>query len=129
MYSMKIILDTNIILYAAKQKVDLVSSLKERFGQTITLIVPDLVKEELASLTTSAKKGADKRAAKLALQIVEFSKLKEMKISKPVDNGLTKLAKKEKALVATNDAELRRNLRKEGIRVIFLRQNKLIGED
>ena len=126
---MKIILDTNILLYAAKQKVDLVTILKERFGQNITLIVPDLVREELSKLSTSAKKGADKRAAKLAIQIVNFSKLKDMKITKPVDNGVIELAKKEKALVSTNDAKLRKILKKKGIRVLYLRQSKLIGED
>lgn len=126
---MKIILDTNILLYAAKQKIDLVSLLKEKFGQTITHIVPDLVKVELSQLVTSAKKGADKRAAKLALQIIKFSKLKKMKISKPVDKGVIELAKKEKALVATNDAELRKTLKKEGIGIIYLRQGKIIGED
>ena len=124
---MKIILDTNILLYSAKQKVDLVTLLKEKYGN-ISIVVPDLVRKELAKLTKSAKKGEDKRAAKLALQIVEFSKLKKEKISKPVDYGIVELARFEKSIVGTNDSELRKLLKENNIRVVYLKQHKLIAE-
>jgi len=122
---MKIILDTNILIYAIKQKIDLVSQIKGRHGQSAEIIVPNLVKEELENLKTSAKKGADKRAANLALQIIEFSNLKEIELCGNTDNEIVKWAKQNKAVVATSDRELKQKLKRKGIPVFGLRKKAL----
>ena len=122
---MKIILDTNILIYAAKQKIDLVSQIKGRHGQSAEIIVPNLVKEELESLKTSAKKGSDKQAANLALQIIEFSNLKEIELYGKTDDEIIIWAKQNKAVVATSDRELKRKLKSKGIIVFSLRQKAL----
>lgn len=120
---MKVILDSNILVYAAKQKVDLVSQLKDKFGK-VEIIVPNLVIKELEDISKKAKKGEDKRAAKLALQI--FSKLKVVKLEKGhTDDRIIELAKKERAIVGTNDSKLKDRLKKEGIQVITLKRNRL----
>lgn len=123
---MKIILDTNIILYAAKQKTDLVSQVRDKF-RPADILVPNLVIRELEKLAGKAKKGSDKRAAKLALQIIKFSELKIVKLEEGhTDDRILELAKKEKAVVGTNDSQLKRRLKKEGIQFFALKQGKLI---
>ncbi len=114
---MKIILDTNALVYAVKYKMDIASLL---FGYE--LLVPKQVISELEHLSG---KGADKMAAKLAIQLA--SKLKKVDIGLgKVDSQIVKFAKKEGAGVLTNDLELRKRCEAEKIRVFFVRQNKLI---
>ncbi len=125
---MKIILDSNILIYAAKQKVDLVSQLKEKFG-IVELLVPNLVIKELETIAEKAKKGSDKRAAKLALQLIDFSKLRVIRLEAGhVDKRILELAKKEKAAVGTNDSRLKAELKKKGIPRVTLRQGRFIND-
>jgi len=123
---MKIILDTNILVYAAKQKIDLIDQIRKKFGQTAEIIVPNLVVKELEKLSEEAKRGADKHAAKLAIQIVKFSKVKNIKLEGNTDRAIVQWAKKNKAAVATHDRELKKTLRDIGLTVFQLRQGKAL---
>ncbi len=123
---MKVILDSNILVYAAKSKVDLVSQIKDKFG-IAEIIIPNLVIKELELLTEKAPKGADKRAAKLALQLITHSKLKIVELeSGHTDKRILELALKEKAVVGTNDAALKRKLKEAGIHKFSLRQKRIL---
>ena len=114
---MKIILDSNILVYAAKNKVDLVSQIKDKFG-IAEILIPNLVLKELELLTEKAQKGADKRAAKLALQLIKFSKLKIAKLEPGhTDKRILELALKEKAAVGTNDSGLKKKLKEAGEKI------------
>ncbi len=124
---MKVILDTNILVYSAKQKVDLVSAIKQELGTTVTIVVPNLVLKELEILKEKAKKGSDKQAAKLALQIIKFSKLKQVRLEEGhTDKQILTWAKENKAIILTNDSEFRRKLKAEKIPTGFLRQGKFL---
>jgi len=71
---MQIVIDTNSLIYAAKEKLDLISELKN-MGFT-KIVIPKEVLSELEHIQTDKKqKGTDKIAAKLALQIIKFSKV------------------------------------------------------
>lgn len=123
---MKILLDSNILVYAAKQKADLASLLKEKYG-TVDILIPNLVINEMESLAKTAKRGADKRAAKLAIQIISFSKWKIVELDAGhTDKRIVELAKAEKAIVGTNDRLLRAKLRGQGIAVFCLRHGRLV---
>ena len=78
---MQIVIDTNSLIYAAKEKLDLISELKN-MGFT-KIVIPKEVLNELEHIQTDKKqKGADKIAAKLALQIIKFSKVDTIYIGK-----------------------------------------------
>ncbi len=113
---MKVIVDSNILVYAAKKKIDLFNQIKDQIPDA-EILVPNLVIKELEKLSEKAKKGSDKQAAKLALQIIKFSKVKTLKLEGYADKAIINWAKKNKAIVATYDHELKRKLRDEGIAV------------
>lgn len=122
---MKIVLDTNILIYAAKAKVDLFRQLREYYGGA-EIVIPNLIKQELEKLAENAKKGADKKAAKFALRLLEFGKIKEIKLEGDTDSEILKWAKKNKAVVATNDFQFRKALKEGGVLSIHLKQNKFL---
>ena len=122
---MKIVLDTNILIYAAKAKVDLFRQLREHYGGA-EIVIPNLIKRELEKLAENARRGADKKAAKFALKLLEFSKIKEIQLSGDTDTEITKWAKRNKAIVATNDLMFRKELKKAGVPSVHLKQNKFL---
>jgi len=122
---MKIVLDTNILVYAAKARVDLFRHLREYYGSA-EIVIPNLIKMELEKLAENAKKGADKKAAKFALRLLEFGKIKEIKLEGDTDEEILKWARKNKAVVATNDFQFRKELKQAGVPSVHLKQNKFL---
>lgn len=99
---------------------------KEEFQKMLNenceLVVPEQVIEELKRLSIKAKKGKDKTAADLALQILEKNKIKKVKpIGLTVDEAIVNLSKSNKKnIVATLD----RGMRWELGRVILISKGK-----
>ena len=112
---MQIVIDTNSLIYAAKEKLDLISELK-KMGFT-KIVIPKEVLNELEHIQTDKKqKGADKIAAKLALQIIKFSKVDTVYIGKGhPDDKILEFAKKLNFSVLTNDSILKKRLKLESI--------------
>jgi len=106
---MKVILDTNFLIYCAKEKLDYVEKIQNLLNESYDLVVPVQVVEELNRLKVKAKKGKDKFASDLALQLLESNKIEKININgKNVDEGIINLAKKNsKNIVATLDKEMR----------------------
>ncbi len=119
---MIIILDTNFLIYCAKEKLDYVEKIQDLVNENYELVVPMQVIEELERLKIKAKKGKDKRASDLALQILEKNKIKKIKVEgKTVDDGIIKLSNQNKKnIVATLDKEMRTILG----RVILINRGK-----
>ena len=104
---MKILLDTNFLVYCAKQKIDYISEMPVE-GK---LVVLSSVVSELEKLAEKAKKARDKEAAKLALELLEHNKVKIIKIDeKEADEAILKSVE-EKDAVATMDKELKKKLK------------------
>ena len=70
---MQVIWDTNALIYAARNKIDLVEELKRKFG-LIGVYVPNLVINELKQIKATGKK-VDRENADLALDILRHKKL------------------------------------------------------
>jgi len=122
---MKIILDTNFLIYCAKEKLDYVEELSNMFNEPYELVVPFQVLKELKKLRDDKIKkvsGKDKDAANLALQLVEANALKKIRIQgKTVDQSIINLAKQNpKNIVCTLDKEMRKILN----RVILINRGK-----
>ena len=121
----RFLLDANFLLIPGKFKVDIFDQL-ENFGkdQVYTL---DLVTKELKG---SAKgSGRDARHAKVGLYLVRKHGVKVLSTkegSEHTDAAIKRLAKKGYYTVCTQDRELIKRLKKEGVKVISLRQGRYL---
>ena len=122
---MEIVIDTNSLIYAAKEKIDVITELK-KMGFT-KIIIPNEVLKELEFIQIDKKqKGADKNAAKLALQIIKFSKVDTIYLGKGhPDDKILEFAVSKNFSVLTNDKILKKRLKAESVQ-IFTISRKLI---
>lgn len=122
---MQIILDTNFLIYCAKNKLDYVEEIKDLVNEKFELVVPSQVIEELNKLKEDKLKklsGKDRNAADLALKLITHNKIKIIKTNeKTVDDAITNLVNLNRDnIVCTLDRELRKKLR----RVILINRFK-----
>jgi rRNA-processing protein FCF1 len=122
---MQIVIDTNSLIYAAKEKIDVITELK-KMGFT-KIIIPNEVLKELEFIQTDKKqKGADKNSAKLALQIIKFSKVDTIYLGKGhPDDKILEFAVSKNFSVLTNDKILKKRLKAEAVQIFTIRR-KLI---
>ena len=104
---MRILLDTNFILTAVKQKIDFESLANGIFNEPLEWIVPLEVTKELEDISQrQGEKIPDKQAAQVALQIIE--KYDEVPLgTDTTDNGIVRYAKSNKVIIATMDKALK----------------------
>ena len=133
-------MDTNALLIPGTFGIDIYEELED-MGY-LEIIIPESVMEELNALRNSeSEKGRTKRAAQIGYQLV----LQHLQLAngrsrvvierkgrgsdRDTDSEIISLAKMRDAAVLTNDAELRRKLRREGIPTVFLRgKNRLVTD-
>jgi rRNA-processing protein FCF1 len=122
---MKVILDTNFLIYCAKEKLDYIEKINNLLNEGFNLVVPDQVIGELKRLKIKAKKGKDKDACDLALKILDKKNIKIVKpVGKSVDDAIMQLAQEDsKNIVCTLDREMRWEL---GRVILVSRGKKLI---
>jgi len=121
-----VLIDTNVLVYAAKYKIDIFSEIRKKFGLA-AIRIPTAVLTELENISKKAKKGADKQAAKLALQLIRAARITEIDIGdSAVDDAIVEWARRHDAVVITNDVGLKYKLKKAGVPVYCLRQKKLL---
>jgi uncharacterized protein len=118
---MRIIIDTNFLVSALQFHVDILSELQRVCDFNYELAVIDKTIDELENIASKGK-GKDKRAAKLALDIIKAKGIKRIKAkASHVDDAI--VAEKG-AAVATNDRELIARLK--GRKVIRLRAKRYL---
>lgn len=104
---MKIILDTNFLVYCARQKIDYKEELRIFVKGKYDLVTTNQIVDELESLKKTARKYSDKESAGLALKLLKLNKIKIIITSgKDADEGIIEINKGN--YVATNDRELKR---------------------
>ena len=124
----KIILDTNFLVYCAKQKIDYLREIFEIIGGKIELIALSSGVSELEKLAEKARKLKDKESAELALKIlkvhVKNKKIKIKKTDKNPDSAIKELAEKEKEIIiATADRKLKQAIKGKA-RILSIRAGK-----
>ena len=122
-----VIIDSNFLFIPLKFGVDIFSEFERLLGGFVRYVVPSPVIGELKLLKSCAKPSMEKKI-EFALALSErCEKIEETaKSGETVDDVIIRLAKDWNCPVATNDTELRRRLRREGIAVIFLRQQSYL---
>ncbi len=126
----RIVLDSNMLL-AVAEGINVFDRIEEKLLTKPDYIVIQPVLDELEKLTRSQSPKTAKKA-RLALEIAEkycvFDKYNYDK-KKDVDDLIIEYAEKNSVVVATNDRELKKKLRKKGIPQIYLREHGLIETD
>jgi len=125
----KVILDTNFLLIPAQFRVDIFSEIRRVCDFNYELVVVAETIAELKKIIASGRSGGrDKKAAKLALQLLRKYGVRVLKnyrkVFKRADDAILDIADK-KSLVATQDRELKRALQAK-CGLIILRQKQYL---
>lgn len=125
LFMMRIILDTNFLIYCAKNKIDYTYEISNMIHEGYELVVPIQVVEELKKVMQKQKRkysveerrrnprlkkttGRDKDAANLALQLLNANRVKVVSpIGKNVDDAIINLGQEDNNIVCTLDREMR----------------------
>lgn len=120
-----IIIDTNFFLIPGIFGLDIFEEIARVYGFAHSIATLDKCVRELEKI--AAGRGKDASAARLGLKLLQHKKVKILRSGKgKVDDLILAIAKKRKAIVATQDAVLRRRLKKAGIRRIVLRKRSFL---
>ncbi|RLE46449.1 ribonuclease VapC [Candidatus Woesearchaeota archaeon] len=118
----QIIPDTNFLIECTKNRIDLLDELTRILDFKFEVKIIDKTIEELDKIIQ--KGGKQGKTAKLTKTIIKAKKLKTIKTGKGyADNILLQKANKN-TIIATQDKELKKRIRKKGMPVIIIRQKK-----
>lgn len=125
----KVILDSNFLFVPFQFKIDIFSELERLLGK----VEPIVLSTTIAELEDLARKGSSKMA-KQALAALELARkcsewYVETFLKESCDDIILRFAELEGCIVATNDAVLRRRLRKAKIPVVYVRQRSHLEID
>lgn len=128
--SVKVILDSNAFFVPLQFKIDIFDCLEKLLKRKHELILLSPIKRELEAF---AKKGSPKmrKNALYALKLAEKCKYFEVdaQASELADDVIVKIAKEWKAIVFTNDRQLKKRLRDISMPVIYVRQKSRLEID
>ncbi|UCG68998.1 MAG: twitching motility protein PilT [Thermoplasmata archaeon] len=113
-----VILDTNALLMMFEYRINLEDELTGLLG-TYEILIPTAVLHELRYLQNSQAKAAYKFA----------ERYRTIESVNKGDEAILSLAIKLNAVVVTNDRELRRRLKENELRVIYIRQRSYLAMD
>ncbi|MBI2667687.1 hypothetical protein HYX17_02855 [Candidatus Woesearchaeota archaeon] len=111
----KIILDTDFLLTSLKFKVDVISEIDRICDFKYNIFIIDKTLDELK----------DKKLGKLALEIIKRFETIKTKKDKIADELILELNDKN-IIVATQDKEFKKKLKREKIPIITIRQKKYL---
>ncbi|AEH07536.1 PIN domain-containing protein [Methanothermococcus okinawensis] len=121
----KIIPDTNFLIYAIKHNINIDYELS-RFSSNYEVIILSCIMEELEKLKTKLK-GKEKFSINILLSLIKKYKTDDYNIGKYADEIIINYAKYQKdkgnkIVICTNDKELKRKLMEMGIPIIVVKQ-------
>jgi rRNA-processing protein FCF1 len=118
----KVLVDTNGLMVPAQHGIDVFEELRALgYDQCV---IPSAVSDELESLKSKVK-GSDRVALAVALELSKRCEVVEAPGN--ADDVIARLAKEMGAAVFTNDAALRKRLKKEGVKTIFMRSRHMLA--
>ena len=125
MNSKEVVIDTNFFMVPFQFNVDIITELENKLP-SYKLTTPSFVINELKGLKRN-NKGKIRLNANLALKLANSSKVEIKDISllgnETVDDALLRVSE----VLATNDIELKKRAKDNGITVAYLRQKKYIA--
>ncbi|PKM92373.1 MAG: hypothetical protein CVU81_00765 [Euryarchaeota archaeon HGW-Euryarchaeota-1] len=132
--NMLILIDTNAWIAGVRQKVDILRELENLFGKECEIIVPSFITYELNKVAKTAKKGADKQAAKIALELIRARALLITEVQpsdRNIDSAIVDFVmdlkmKNKMVVVITNDEILQKRIKKGGGKVVAWKRKKIL---
>ena len=114
----KIIFDTNFATIPFQFKVDIYTEINRIIDEKYQIIFPRICLPELLKL----------KHGKAALELMKAKNVNfvDIPLIKNIDNSIVEFAKKEKALIATQDIEIKKLAKEFEIKIITLRQKKYL---
>ena len=117
----KVVVDTSMLMSIEENRVDFFEQARHMLGKP-EFYVTEQVLEELERL---GKKNSKKASVAVAKKLLQNNNVKVWKVkAMNADDALEILSKK--AIIATNDAKLRKRAIQNGARVMFLRKRQFI---
>ncbi|MFH1471141.1 MAG: PIN domain-containing protein [Candidatus Micrarchaeota archaeon] len=114
-----LVVDANFLMSAYKFKVDAMGGLYELFPGGFRLVTSNSILEELKGL---AKKRSDVgKGAAYSLWVLEKNRAEVISTNEKADDWVVSYCAKNSAIACTNDAELRKRLKSQGIKSIVLK--------
>ena len=119
----KVALDTNMLLAAEQFKISLVEEIESKLSKA-EIVIPSQVITELEKLAGKSKKL--EKQVKIAMQIIKNEGVKQIEVkASNADKALLTLAK-QGFIIATNDKELRKKVKKSFGKCLILRKKKYL---
>ncbi|MFQ5831282.1 MAG: PIN domain-containing protein [Candidatus Thorarchaeota archaeon] len=129
---LSVVVDTNFMTVPSQFNVDVFSEAERVLECRVEFVVLPSVREEIEARARDARRGSDKRAFKIAGELVSRCRIAEVEeslLELPVDDQLLEYTTSAEGVLATNDKELRARARALGIPVLFLRAQKRLALD
>lgn len=122
----KVIFDTNFLFVPLQFKIDIFGEIESLIGR-FEPIVLSITLEELKKLLIKRSEKI-RRQALLALELTKKCRIMEvdLKPCEKIDEVILRVAKENNCIVATNDRQLRKKLRKSNVPTIFVRQKSYL---
>jgi len=121
--AMKIVLDTNFLMIPGQLGLDIFSELERICDFSYKVFIVEETIKELEKIAEKAK-TSDKKAVRIAKELIKTKKIGIIPAKEGyVDDLLVELSKSEDIIVATNDTELKKRLK----RAIILKQKKYLS--
>lgn len=118
-----VLLDTSFILHMVSKPIVNFDSLKEKLGKVEFVVLEDTIRE--LEILCRSKSVIKMRNAHSALSYASKLMRVSVKGDDSVDDKIVRFAIEKGAMVATLDAELKRKLKKYGVSVIILKNDKI----
>ena len=119
----EVICDTNFLIHLATRRIKNIDNLDIEIGQ-ITFVVPQVVKNELSELEKNAKKTQDIQST---LDYIKNFKIIPI-LGTFADKELLDYVSKNRAIVATMDKELKRQIKNLGSSIMSLSNDRIVLE-
>ena len=118
-----IICDTNFLIHLATKRIKNIDNLDVEIGQ-ITFVVPQVVQNELSELLKNPTKNKDIQST-----LNHIRKFKVIPISGTfADKELLEYVSKNRAIIATMDKELKKQIKQYGSSIMSFSGNRIVLE-
>jgi len=121
----KVAIDTNMLTAMLEFKIDIFEETKKMFGNVDFVILKKTI-SELEKITQ--RYGKEKKKAEFALKVLEKKNWRLIEVeAKNCDDALVKIS--NDYIIATNDKKLKKRIKENKGKVLFIKQKKFIGFD
>jgi len=121
----RVMIDTNFFLLPYQYGIDIFTEIERLITRKYKLLTTSRVIRELEDIQKNPdSSGADKTGARIALQLIEKRDIHIIEDDSSVDDAIVRFAENNKpdVIVCTNDRQLKRRLKKIGVKTINMRE-------